>query len=64
MHMEEIRSMKTALSAVAVAAVLSLAPSLGSFAVADDSAQREQHGRFSPEDRAAFADAMAQESSL
>src|ERR1700685_4354958 len=49
--------MKTALSAVAVAAVLSLAPSLGSFAVADDSAQREQHGRFSPEDRAAFLDA-------
>jgi zinc resistance-associated protein len=26
-------------------------------AVADDSAQREQHGRFSPEDRAAFLDA-------
>src|SRR3984885_16377617 len=49
--------MKTELSAVAVAAVLSLAPSLGSFAVADDSAQREQHGRFSPEDRAAFLDA-------
>ena len=49
--------MKTALSAVAIAAVLSLAPSLGSFAVADDSAQREQRGRFSPEDRAAFLDA-------
>jgi hypothetical protein len=29
----------------------------GSFAVADDSAQREQHDRFSPEDRAAFLDA-------
>jgi zinc resistance-associated protein len=50
--------MKTALSAIAVAAVLTLAPSLSaSFAVADDSAQREDHGRFSPEDRAAFLDA-------
>jgi hypothetical protein len=51
--------MKTALSAIAVAALLTLAPSLtGSFAVADDSAQRqEQGGRFSPEDRAAFLDA-------
>src|SRR3984957_3589655 len=51
--------MKTALSAIAVAALLTLAPSLnGGFAVADDSAQREAHGgRFSPEDRAAFLDA-------
>jgi zinc resistance-associated protein len=56
--MEEIRSMKSALSAIAVVAALTLAPSLtGSFAVADDSAQREEHGRFSPEDRAAFLDA-------
>ncbi len=51
--------MKTALSAIAVAAALILAPSLsGGFAVADDSAQRQEHdGRFSPEDRAAFLDA-------
>ena len=51
--------MKTALSAIALVAALTLAPSLtGSFAVADDSAQREEHGqRFSPEDRAAFLDA-------
>jgi zinc resistance-associated protein len=51
--------MKTALSAIAVAALLTFAPSLGGgFAVADDSAQREAHGgRFSPEDRAAFLDA-------
>ncbi|HEY1862193.1 MAG TPA: Spy/CpxP family protein refolding chaperone [Roseiarcus sp.] len=50
--------MKTALSAIAVAAALTLAPFAGgSFAVADDSAQREEHGRFSPEDRAAFLDA-------
>jgi zinc resistance-associated protein len=55
--MEEIRSMKTALSAVAVAAALVLAPLAGgSFAATDDSAQ-QQHGRFSPEDRAAFLDA-------
>ncbi|HEX9168745.1 MAG TPA: Spy/CpxP family protein refolding chaperone [Roseiarcus sp.] len=48
--------MKTALSAVAVAAVLAFAPLVGgSFAVADDSAQ--QRSRFSPEDRAAFLDA-------
>src|SRR5580658_1758478 len=48
--------MKTALSAVAVAAVLALAPLAGgTYAVADDSAQ--QHSRFSPEDRAAFLDA-------
>jgi zinc resistance-associated protein len=54
--MEEIRSMKTALSVVAVAAVLALAPSAGGvFAAADDPAQ--QHSRFSPEDRAAFLDA-------
>jgi hypothetical protein len=53
--MEEIRSMKTALSAVAVAAALVLAPLAGGpFAATDDSAQ--QHGRFSPEDRAAFLD--------
>src|SRR6202046_2594352 len=51
--------MKTALSAIAMVAALTLAPSLtGSFAVADDSAQREEHGeRFTPEDRAAFLDA-------
>ncbi len=49
--------MKTALSAIAVAAALTLAPFVGSFAVADDSAQRQQHDRFSPEDRAAFLDA-------
>src|SRR5271170_2362581 len=48
--------MKTALSAVAVAAVLPLAPLAGgTYAVADDSAQ--QHSRFSSEDRAAFLDA-------
>jgi zinc resistance-associated protein len=58
MHMEEIRSMKTALSVIALATALTLAPLIGhSFAVADDSAQREDHGRFSPEDRAAFLDA-------
>jgi zinc resistance-associated protein len=57
--MEEIRSMKTALSAIALATALTLAPFIGgSFAVADDSAQREEHGeRFTPEDRAAFLDA-------
>src|ERR1700749_2204251 len=51
--------MKTALSAIALVAALTVAPSLtGSFAVADDSAQREERGdRFSPEDRAAFLDA-------
>ena len=48
--------MKTALSAIAVAAVLAFAPLAGgTFAAADDSAQ--QHSRFSPEDRAAFLDA-------
>ena len=48
--------MKTALSAVAVAAVLAFAPLAGgTFAAADDSAQ--QQSRFSPEDRAAFLDA-------
>jgi hypothetical protein len=48
--------MKTALSAVAVAAVLALAPLAGgTFAAADDSAQ--QNSRFSAEDRAAFLDA-------
>jgi hypothetical protein len=48
--------MKTALSAIAVAGVLALAPLAGgTYAVADDSAQ--QHGRFTPEDRAAFLDA-------
>lgn len=48
--------MKTALSAVALAAVLALAPSVGAaLATADDPAQ--QHGRFTPEDRAAFIDA-------
>src|ERR1700744_3279665 len=57
--MEEIRSMKTALSAIALATTLTFAPVIGgSFALADDSAQREEHGaRFSPEDRAAFLDA-------
>ena len=51
--------MKTALSAIAAVAALTLTPCLGgSFAVADDSAQRQEHGvRFSPEDRAAFLDA-------
>src|SRR5277367_833024 len=58
MHMEEIRSMKTALSAIAIVAALTLAPFIGGgFAVADDSAQRQQQDRFSPEDRAAFLDA-------
>jgi zinc resistance-associated protein len=48
--------MKTALSAVAVAAALALAPLAGgTFAAADDSAQ--QRSRFSAEDRAAFLDA-------
>jgi hypothetical protein len=48
--------MKTALSAVAVAAALAFASFGGwTFAAADDSAQ--QHARFSPEDRAAFLDA-------
>jgi hypothetical protein len=48
--------MKAALSAVAVAAILSFAPLAGgTFAAADDSAQ--QHSRFAPEDRAAFLDA-------
>jgi zinc resistance-associated protein len=48
--------MKTALSAVAVAAVLALAPLAGgTTAVADDSSQ--QQSRFTPEDRAAFLDA-------
>ena len=37
--------MKTALSAIALATALTLAPVIGgSFAVADDSAQREEHG--------------------
>ena len=50
--------MKTALSAIAIVTALTLSPFVGgSFAVADDSAQREEHGRFSPEDRAAFVDA-------
>ena len=50
--------MKTALSAIALATALAFAPFIGgSFAVADNSAQREDHGRFSPEDRAAFLDA-------
>ena len=50
--------MKTALSAIAIVTALTLAPFVGgSFAVADDSAQREDHDRFSPEDRAAFVDA-------
>lgn len=48
--------MKTALSAVAVAAALAFAPlAAGAFAAADDPAQ--QHDRFSPEDHAAFLDA-------
>jgi zinc resistance-associated protein len=56
--MEEIRSMKTALSAIALAATLTLAPFVGgSFAVADDSRPEQQQSRFTPEDRAAFADA-------
>jgi zinc resistance-associated protein len=50
--------MKTGLSVIAMVTALTLAPMLsGSFAAADDSAQRGQHGRFSPEDRAAFLDA-------
>ena len=50
--------MKTGLSVIAVATALTLASFVGgSFAVADDSAQREQQARFSPEDRAAFLDA-------
>jgi zinc resistance-associated protein len=50
--------MKTALSAIAVVAALTLAPLVsGSFAVADDSAQRGERPRFNPEDRAAFLDA-------
>ena len=51
--------MKTTLSVIALATALTLAPFIGgSFAVADDSAQREEHGeRFSSEDRAAFLDA-------
>jgi hypothetical protein len=50
--------MKTALSAIALATALTLAPFIGGgFAVADDSAQRQEHGdRFTPEDRAAFVD--------
>ena len=42
--------MKTALSAIALASALTLAPFVGgSFAVADDSAQRqEQQGPFHP----------------
>ena len=54
--------MKTALSAVAVAAVLAFAPLVGgTYAAADDSQQQQNRfspeGRFSPEDRAAFLDA-------
>ncbi len=50
--------MKTGLSVIAVATALALASFVGgSFAVADDSAQRGEHARFSPEDRAAFLDA-------
>jgi hypothetical protein len=50
--------MKTGLSVIAVATALTLASFVGgSFAVADDSAQRGEHARFSPEDRAAFLDA-------
>lgn len=48
--------MKTALSAVAIAAALVMAPLTGgAFAIADDSAQ--QSSRFTPEDHAAFLDA-------
>ena len=48
--------MKTALSAVAVAAALIFAPLAGgTFAAVDDSAQR--HAHFTAEDRAAFLDA-------
>ena len=50
--------MKTALSVIALGTALTLASFAGgSFAVADDSAQRQEHGRFTPEDRAAFLDA-------
>ena len=50
--------MKTALSVIALVTALTLAPFAGgSFAVADDAAQRGEHARFSPEDRAAFLDA-------
>jgi hypothetical protein len=57
--------MKTILSVFAVSAALMFAPFPGgAFAAADDSAQqgddsgqRGQHARFSPEDRAAFLDA-------
>jgi hypothetical protein len=50
--------MKTTLSVIALATALAFAPFVGgSFAVADDSAQRGEHARFSPEDRAAFLDA-------
>jgi hypothetical protein len=50
--------MKTGLSVIAVATALTLASFVGgSVAVADDSAQRGEHMRFSPEDRAAFLDA-------
>ncbi len=48
--------MKTALSALAVAATLAFTSLAGgTFAATDDSPQ--QHARFSPEDRAAFLDA-------
>ena len=48
--------MKTALSAVAVAAALIFAPLAGgTFAAVDDGAQR--HAHFTAEDRAAFLDA-------
>ena len=48
--------MKTALSAVALAAVLAIAPLAGgTFAAPEDSAR--QHGHFTAEDRAAFLDA-------
>ena len=50
--------MKTALSALALVATLTLAPFVGgSSAVADNSQQGRQQSRFTPEDRAAFADA-------
>jgi len=50
--------MKTALSVIALATALTLAPFAGgSFAAADDSAQQQEQGRFTPEDRAAFLDA-------
>jgi hypothetical protein len=47
--------MKTAVSAVALAAALVLAPLAGTFAATDDSAQ--QQDRFTPQDHAAFLDA-------